>query len=134
MNRSRCLHLFIIKIIIMKKTVFLFPALVFIGHSKLMSQAPVQPISYDINIMRETKRMRFQNLVNNYINDGLPGMILLVKEKENVWHTVAGFSDLEKKKSMDLHNQSKVASLTKLFVTVATMKLAEQNKIDIDKP
>jgi D-alanyl-D-alanine carboxypeptidase len=80
------------------------------------------------------KTERLNNLVNEFINKGLPGMVVLVKEKDQVWKTAAGFSNIENKRMMRTSNKLPVASITKMFVAVVTMKLVEERALDLDKP
>ena len=61
-------------------------------------------------------------------------MILLVKKGDSTWQTAAGFSDVEKGIAMETTNELMIASITKMFVAVVTLRLHEEGKLDIDKP
>lgn len=65
----------------------------------------------------------------------VPGLsIALVDDQEIVW--AAGFGYADKAKSVRAAPETvyRVGSISKLFTATAAMQLAEQNKLDIDKP
>ena len=116
----------------MKKLFFQAVAVVLTGHSVLQAQPSVQNIIKNQSSVFNTSKL--QGLVNDYVNKGLPGMILLVKNGESTWKTAAGFSDVEKGIAMETTNELMIASITKMFVAVVTLRLEEEGKLDIDKP
>jgi D-alanyl-D-alanine carboxypeptidase len=81
-----------------------------------------------------SKILRLEGIVNTYVSKGLPGMIMLVKDRDSTWQTAGGFSDIEKKIGMQTTNELMIASITKMFIAVVTLKLHEEGKLDIDKP
>ncbi|MEP6597604.1 MAG: serine hydrolase domain-containing protein [Ginsengibacter sp.] len=111
----------------------LFIAALFCSYTALEAQPAADSISKNPE-KSIFKISRLGELVNAYINKGLPGMIILVKDRDSTWQTAAGFSDIEKKISMQTTNELMIASITKMFVAVVTLKLQEEGKLDIDKP
>lgn len=61
-------------------------------------------------------------------------MVVLVKTGDLTWQTAAGFCDVEKGIAMETTNKLMIASITKMFVAVVTLRLQEEGKLDIDKP
>ena len=116
----------------MKNLFFLAVAVLLTGHTVLQAQPSVQNIIKNQNSVFNTSKL--QGLVNDYVNKGLPGMILLVKNGDSTWQTAAGFSDVEKGVAMETTNELMIASITKMFVAVVTLRLQEEGKLDIDKP
>jgi D-alanyl-D-alanine carboxypeptidase len=116
----------------MKNLFFLAVAVLLTGHAVLQAQPSVQNIIKNKDAVLKTSKL--QGLVNDYVNKGLPGMILLVKSGDMTWQTAAGFSDVEKGVAMETTNELMIASITKMFVAVVTLRLQEEGKLDIDKP
>ena len=117
----------------MKKIFFLAMAALLTGHTVLQAQPSVQ------NIIKNpespgSKTSKLKAIINTYVNKGVPGMIVLVKTGDFTWQTAAGFSDVEKGVAMETTNQLMIASITKMFVAVVTLRLQEEGKLDIDKP
>ena len=111
--------------------------IVMIGLLKGFTELQAQPSILNINKNPEDsffKNSKLQTIINTYVNKGLPGMIVLVKTGDLTWQTAAGFSNVEKGLAMECTNQLMIASITKMFVAVVTLKLHEVGKLDIDKP
>ena len=115
----------------MKKLFFM--AALLTGHTMLQAQSSIQNF---IKNSEETvsKTSKLQTIINTYVDKGLPGMIVLVKTNDFTWQTAAGFSDLEKSVAMETTTQLMIASITKMFVAVVTLRLHEEGRLDIDKP
>jgi CubicO group peptidase (beta-lactamase class C family) len=60
--------------------------------------------------------------------------IALVDDQSIVWKQGFGYQDEEKKIPATENTIYQVGSITKLFTVLATMRLAEQGKLDIDQP
>jgi len=116
----------------MKNLFFLAVAVLLTGLTVLQAQPSVQNIIKSQNSVFRTSKL--EGLVNTYVDKGLPGMILLVKNGDSTWQTAGGFSDVEKGVAMETTNELMIASITKMFVAVVTLRLQEEGKLDIDKP
>ena len=79
------------------------------------------------------KAEAFQNLLDNYVKNGLPGLILLVRDKQGYWVGSAGKADISRNVSMTPCHISKAASITKMFVAVATLQLVEEGVLQLDE-
>ncbi|HZW24142.1 MAG TPA: serine hydrolase domain-containing protein [Gallionella sp.] len=60
--------------------------------------------------------------------------IALVDDQRIVWSQGFGYADLEKKIPATAETLYRVGSISKLFTDTAAMQLAEQGKLDIDRP
>jgi len=60
--------------------------------------------------------------------------VALVDDQKIVWQEGFGYADKAKKIKVTPQTRYRAGSITKLFTAMATMKLAEEGKIDIDKP
>src|SRR6187402_3075880 len=125
--------LFIYKNCIMKNLFFLAVAALLTGHTVLQAQPSVQNIIKNAE-SPDSKTSKLKAIINTYVNKGVPGMIVLVKTGDVTWQTAAGFSDVEKGIAMETTNELMIASITKMFVAVVTLRLQEEGKLDIDKP
>jgi D-alanyl-D-alanine carboxypeptidase len=117
----------------MKNLFFLVSAVLLTGHQVLQAQPSIQNIIKNpANSVSKTSKLNA--IINTYVNKGLPGMIVLVKNGDLTWQTAAGFSNVEKGIAMETTNELMIASITKMFVAVVTLRLQEEGKLDIDKP
>lgn len=80
------------------------------------------------------KSVQFQEILDKYVAQGLPGVTLLVDGPGGTFAGAAGFADLESGVQFTPCHISKAASITKLMVGVLTMKLQEEGVLDIDDP
>ena len=65
--------------------------------------------------------------------DRLPGIsAIVVKDQEVLWSGAYGYSDLEAQKSTEASTLCSICSISKLFTSVAIMKLYEEGKLRLD--
>jgi CubicO group peptidase (beta-lactamase class C family) len=67
-------------------------------------------------------------------NDIMGLSVALVDDQKIVWSEGFGYADKEKGIKATPQTRYRAGSITKLFTAMATMKLAEEGKVDIDKP
>ena len=84
--------------------------------------------------LNHSKASTFQDIVDQYVAKGFPGISLYVKDKEGVWVGSSGFADIGEGIAFEPCHISKAASITKLLVGSLTMKLQEEGVLDIDDP
>lgn len=99
------------------------------------SSAPIQPTAisrgdYQSTQAYLTKLVEYEMKKNNII--GLS--IALVDDQKIVWAQGFGYADLEMKLLATPETVYRVGSVSKLFNATVAMQLAEQGKLDIDKP
>ena len=117
----------------MKNLSFLAIALLLAGHTVLLAQPSIGD-SVKKSENPGLKPFKLKAIIDTYVRKGLPGMIVMVKTGDLTWQTAAGFSDVEKGIGMETTNELMIASITKMFVAVVTLKLHEEGKLDLDKP
>lgn len=71
-------------------------------------------------------------MLEDYVDQGLPGLILLIRDSSGVWTGSAGMSDIGEDVSMQPCHTSKVASITKPFIATLVMMLVEEQVISLD--
>lgn len=73
-------------------------------------------------------------MLNTYTKKGLPGISLLVRDKDGLWYGASGKADMEHNIAMQPCQVSKIASVTKIFIGTLTMKLVEDGVLNLDDP
>lgn len=73
------------------------------------------------------KHAAFSALLTKYNKLGLPGMSLLVNDRNGTWLGAAGKADIEKGVPFGVGQVGKVASITKLFMGALVFKLIEDS-------
>ncbi len=87
-------------------------------------------VTYDSIKKKITKLARIKMKQNN-----ITGMSLaLVDDRKTIWTINFGYADLEHKIPVTANTLFRMGSNSKLFTATAVMQLAEQGKVDIDKP
>lgn len=76
----------------------------------------------------------YQNLINDYVKKGLPGISLLVEDEDGIFVGASGKADIENNIDFTPCHISKAASITKLLVGTLTLKLQEEGKLSLDDP
>lgn len=87
--------------------------------------APVYP--------QYNKGVAFQQIIDKYTQEGLPGISLLVQDSNGIWAGASGYADIAQQIPMQSCHVGKVASLTKIFMGALTFKLVEEGVLDINK-
>ncbi len=75
----------------------------------------------------------YQAVIDDYAAQGLPGVVLLIRDKSGLWMGCSGMADIEKDIPVQTCTVSKVASITKLFMGTLVMMLVEEGTINLDK-
>jgi D-alanyl-D-alanine carboxypeptidase len=91
-------------------------------------------LSEDPQFKTNPKSVRFQALMDEYKKKGLPGINLLIDDPSGRFIGSAGMADIEKKVKMTPCHITKIASLTKMFMGVLTLKLQEEGILNINDP
>jgi D-alanyl-D-alanine carboxypeptidase len=79
------------------------------------------------------KAAAYQALLNKYVAQGLPGVVLLVRSpKDGLWIGAAGKSNLETGEPMSPCTLNYPQSIAKTFTATAMMMLVEEEKVNLD--
>jgi D-alanyl-D-alanine carboxypeptidase len=76
----------------------------------------------------------YQAVLDDYRAKGLPGIAILIRDDAGPWWGYSGKADLSDNVDMKTCVVSKAASITKTFISVLSLKLAEDGVIDLDDP
>ena len=79
------------------------------------------------------KNQKYDMLLQKGLDRGLPGIIIAIqKGNEKSWIGAAGLSNIEKQKPMLKNDRFHLASVTKIFTSVAILKLIDEGKLKIN--
>jgi len=76
----------------------------------------------------------FQELLDEYVQRGLPGVVLLVRTPEGLWNGAGGYARLESRAPMTPAHRFHAASVTKMYMATAIMLLVEDGVVGLDAP
>ncbi len=76
----------------------------------------------------------FQKVIDEYTAKGLPGISILIRNENGVWAGSSGMADIDEKVEMLPCHVSKIASVTKSYIGVLAMVLAEEEMLNLDDP
>jgi len=97
--------------------------------------APTKPEATTLGDYEQTKQCVSQLIKKEMKRNRVTGLsIALVDDQRIIWAEGFGFADKANKVPATQETVYKVGSISKLFTAMATMRLMEQGKIDIDKP
>ncbi len=90
----------------------------------------------EVYASRDNQRQeQLQSLLDDVItSSNTSGAVLLVQDAEQIWVVASGTSDISGNRSTQTGDQFRIASLTKLYVSVLTLKLVEAGKLSLDEP
>jgi len=74
----------------------------------------------------------FQALLDRYVREGIPGVVMLVRTPAGVWNGAAGYARLETADPMLPTHVFHAASVTKMYIAAAVLLLGEDGSIDVD--
>lgn len=85
------------------------------------------------NNLKNIENYAYDSLLQKGIDQGFPGIILAIqKGNENPWIGATGYANIEKQKLMLKNDRFHLASVTKIFTSVAILKLIDDGKLKID--
>lgn len=87
---------------------------------------------WDESLNTHPRRAEFQQLLNNYVRRGLPGVVMFVKSPRGIWNGAAGYAKIETKEPMTPTNLHYSDSMAKTYTATAIMMLVEEGKIQLD--
>jgi D-alanyl-D-alanine carboxypeptidase len=109
-------------------------AAVLVTSCTLDIAAPIvpPPDAWDPASNTHADSLDFQELLDRYVQDGIPGVVLFVRTPEGRWNGAAGLAKIETADPMTPTHRHFAASVTKMYTATAVMLLAEDGLIDLD--
>jgi D-alanyl-D-alanine carboxypeptidase len=90
------------------------------------------PETWDPALNTHPHGTQLQDLLKQYVREGLPGVVLLVRTPQGQWNGSAGYSKIEKDSPMLPTHRHHAASVTKMYTATAVLLLAEEGVVDLD--
>ena len=121
--------------LIIKSAVLLF-LISFISCSKVdipSTDTCTDDASFTIN-NNHPKAVAIQELMNEYISKGLPGISVLINDDDGFWIASAGFADIENGIVMQPCHVNKLGSVTKMMIGSLVWQLVQNNVLSINEP
>lgn len=96
--------------------------------------APIQapPDTWDPARNTHPAAAAFQDVLDRYVQRGLPGVVLFVRSPAGVWNGASGYAKLETDEPMLPTHRHHAASVTKMYTAATVLLLVEDGVIDLD--
>jgi D-alanyl-D-alanine carboxypeptidase len=96
--------------------------------------APLEgpPDTWDPDLNTHPDGPVLREILDRYVGEGLPGVVLLARTPEGLWNGAAGYAKVETEDPMLPTHRHHAASVTKMYTATAVMLLAEDGLIDLD--
>jgi D-alanyl-D-alanine carboxypeptidase len=96
--------------------------------------APIEspPDTWDPAFNTHPDGVVFQGLLDQYVAEGMPGVVLFVRTPGGTWNGASGYARIETVEPMLATHLHHVASVTKTYMAAAVLALAEDGEIDLD--
>ena len=86
--------------------------------------------SSTIAINGQTKRDKYQSVINDAHKNGLPAIVALVQSQdEKEWKGKSGVSNVEDSMLLDIDQSFRLASISKIFTSVVILQLIDEKKL-----
>jgi len=77
---------------------------------------------------------RFQDFIDQKVQQGLPGISMLIQTPDGIWSGASGVADIPNAIAMQSCSLQKVGSITKVFTATLILKLYELGELNLDDP
>ncbi len=111
--------------------------LLILGGCQSSWAPPTEPCSLSpvFNINSEhPKADKIQRIMDRYVAQGIPGVIVLVDDEDGMWVGSAGYADLEQGLAMQTCHLNKLGSVTKMMMGSLVWDLVQEGLLDIEAP
>ncbi|UIO42474.1 beta-lactamase family protein [Brevibacillus brevis] len=86
-----------------------------------------------ITQQKETDHAKIKEAIDKAAaSENIPGVLFAVKKGNDFWSYASGEANIESKKPMEADFSFRIGSITKSFVGVVTLQLAEEKKLSLD--
>ena len=102
---------------------------------KLDTAAPVQEETLPLNYNRQHPlAAQLQSILDKSAMAGLPGISIAIKTADGYWTGSAGYASIEKRHPMQPSHLQYAQSITKVYMAALTLKLVDQQRLNLDTP
>lgn len=120
---------------IIKLNIILFSLIVIIACSKEEKEIPqtgICKLNSNNQSASHPKKNKYKNILDKYINRGVPGAVVLIQNPLGTWIGAGGYASLETKLPMQSCHIFQCASITKLMVHLVILKMQEEGLLNIN--
>jgi D-alanyl-D-alanine carboxypeptidase len=105
-----------------------------VASCTLEISAPVEPPpdTWDPALNTHPDGPAFQGLLDRYVREGLPGVVLFVRTPQGQWNGAAGYAKIETAAPMLPTHRHFAASITKMYTAAGVLLLVEDGLINLD--
>lgn len=114
------------------KILFIAPLLLLL-HCQEPVIEPTALCTVSPSSSQHPKAAVFQGVIDKYVQSGLPGISVLIRDDKGIWTGSGGQADIDKGIPMLPCHISKTASLTKIYIAVLALKLVEEGRLNLDE-
>lgn len=101
----------------------------------LVALFAVTPCSAQTQAVSSPEFSPIASLMQDQVTAGVPSIAIAAARRGRiVWEHAEGMSDVEKKRAATINTPYYLASISKTITATALMELAEQKKLDLDRP
>lgn len=120
----------------MKYTTFLLSTLYFLSfYGCIEQELTFTQNDYECDIKISNSHpdsALFNSYLEEKIDEGLPGITMLIKNNNGIWSGAAGLADIPNEVDMQSCNVNRVGSITKTFTAISILQLAEKDMLSLD--
>jgi D-alanyl-D-alanine carboxypeptidase len=80
-----------------------------------------------------SKAKKLTETMERLVSHGIPGAVMAVYSEEGWWQGAAGFAKIETREAMNTNHLQYLQSISKTYMAVCILKLAEDGKINLDE-
>jgi len=88
--------------------------------------------TWDTDLNTHPRRSELQDILDQYVREGLPGVVLFVRTPQGQWNGAAGYANIEAAQPMLPTHLHHAASITKMYTATAVLLLVEDGLIELD--
>jgi D-alanyl-D-alanine carboxypeptidase len=93
--------------------------------------APATSMSIESSATPAHRTTPLQDAANKLVADGMPGVVILVRNGSTITTTAAGEADLATHRAMTARDHVRVGSVTKMFTSTMVLQLAAEHRISL---
>jgi D-alanyl-D-alanine carboxypeptidase len=120
---------------------FIIPIIILLTVSQSCQKADIGstgklncPLENNPIYTENPKSAELQTLIDDYVRQGLPGILLLVKDDHGFFIGTSGMADIGQGIKMQPCHISKICSVTKIMIGAAIFRLQEKGILSLDDP
>lgn len=80
------------------------------------------------------KNNTYQNIIDNYVNNGAVGVSVMIRDDFGTWLGSGGYADIKSGVEMQVGNQFLIASISKTFTATAIYTFIDEGMLSLEDP